>query len=195
MNVCEGSGREPSYRDDVSWFALQVHTRREKWIAHALRASGKTVCLPLQYNVKEWSDRRMRVELPLFPGYVFCQIDHTSGPSVFEVPGVLSIVGSAARGIPIDPEEAKALQVLELARVNVEPWPCLKTGDRVIVEGGALDGLVGILLESKKNARVVVSMTLLNRAVAVEVDRAAIRPVTPFKQYASVRVPVISGYC
>jgi transcription antitermination factor NusG len=193
MQVCEGSAREPNDMQDAPWYVLQVHTRREKWIAHALRTSGKTVCLPLQDSLREWSDRRTRVELPLFPGYVFCQFDLASGASIFEVPGVLSIVGSGGRGIAIEPEEAQALQALERAKVSVDPWPCLKAGDWVVVESGALYGLIGILLDSRKTARVVVSMTLLNRAVAVEVDRAAVKPVKQPKQYAPVRAALGSS--
>lgn len=193
MEATEGPARGLSYTSIAKWYVLRVHARREKWIANALRTIGNTVCLPLHGSLRQWSDRRTRIDVPVFPGYVFCQFNSATGAQIFQVPGVLSILGSGGRATPIEPEEVQALQVLERAKVSADPWPCLKAGDWVVIESGALDGLIGILQDSRKSARVVVSVSLLNRAVAVEVDRASVRPISPPKYASPCSLTAVAG--
>ncbi|MDP8989499.1 MAG: hypothetical protein M3N41_05380, partial [Acidobacteriota bacterium] len=114
------------------WYVLRVHTRREKWIAEGLRNAGYEVCLPLQRNRRRWSDRSGIVERPIFPGYVFCSFDRRDRGPIVRMSGVLEILGNGGKAAPLAPEEVQALRVLERAKVPVDPWPYLKTGDWVV---------------------------------------------------------------
>lgn len=165
-----------------SWFAVRVRARRERSVAEGLKNLGFAVCLPLQSSFRRWSDRRKRVEIPIFEGYTFCRFEVADRSKILGTPGVISILGSRGRPTPIEPAELLALQVLERAKVAVRPWPYLKAGDSVIIDGGALDGLVGVLQQAKKSTHVVVSVGLMQRSVAVEIDRAFVRPISPLKR-------------
>ena len=158
-----------------SWYVLRVHSRREKWIAQGLRTAGHEVCLPLTSSRRRWSDRSKNIEWPIFPGYVFCQFDTGDRVPILQTPGVLSILGTAGKAMPLAPEEVQSLRVLERATVQVDSQPFLYVGDWVVIEGGPLDGLIGILKGNRKSTRVIVSVGLLQRSVAVELDRASVR--------------------
>jgi transcription antitermination factor NusG len=119
------------------------------------------------------------VDLPLFPGYVFCRLQPSSRLPVLTTPGVVSIIGSGKTPQPVEPEELAAIQSLVRSGMPAIPWPFLKAGERVRIEHGALVGIEGILTAVKKESRVVLSVTLLQRSVAVEVDRNFIRPILP----------------
>jgi transcription antitermination factor NusG len=164
-----------SAEPQTSWYVLRVHSRREKWIARGLRTAGHEVCLPLTSSLRRWSDRSKNVDWPIFPGYVFCQFESRNRVPVLQTPGVLSILGIAGKAVPLEPYEVQSLQVLERATVRVDSQPFLYVGDWVAIEGGPLDGLIGILKDSRKSTRVIVSVSLLQRSVAVELDRASVR--------------------
>jgi len=159
----------------ASWFVLRVHSRREKWIAQGLRSAGHQVCLPLTSSPRRWSDRSKNIEWPIFPGYVFCQFESRNRVPILQIPGVLSILGVAGKAMPLEPDEVQSLQVLERATVQVDSQPFLYVGDWVVIHGGPLDGLIGILKGNRKSTRVIVSVGMLQRSVAVELDRSAVR--------------------
>src|SRR5579871_5208373 len=160
-----------------NWYVLQVCPRREKWIADALRTKEYQVCLPLNFDRRQWSDRRKIVEVPVFPGYIFCEFDSNLQNPILETPGVFSILRTGRKPTPLEPDELQALRVLERAEVPMEPWPYLAVGDRVVVVGGVLDSLTGVLQNVKKVTRVVISVNLLQRAVSVEVPREFVKPL------------------
>lgn len=182
MSKSEVSGRAASATVSCAWYVLQVHARRERWVSNWLIREGYEVCLPLRSSFRQWSDRNQRIESPVFSGYVFCKFDILQRTSILQTPGVLSILGNKGQAIPLELAELQALQVLERAKVEVLPWPFLKAGDCVMIAGGPLDGLVGILENYKKSARVVVSIGLLQRSVAVEIERSAVKPINPRKR-------------
>ncbi len=161
-----------------NWYALQVFAGKEKWTAQHLEYRGYEQLLLLYRKERQWSDRRKRVDLPVFPGYVFCRYDPAHRVSLLSVPGVIRAVGFRNQPIPVVEEEIAALRRLQHLPGLLLPWSYLREGDRVRIEGGALDGLVGTLVQVKKAARVVVSVTLLQRSVAVEVDESRLRPAT-----------------
>ncbi len=162
---------------DAPWFALHVRSRCEKAVAAALRSKGYDEFLPLYRSRNRWSDRLKDVDLPLFPGYVFCRLEPARRLPVLITPGVVSIIGSGKIPQPVAPEELAAIQVLAKSGLPAVPWPHLKAGERVRIERGALEGIEGILTAMKKECRVVLSVTLLQRSVAVEIDRNFIRPI------------------
>jgi len=159
-----------------SWYGIYVESRHEKFVASLLANKGFDVCLPLSRTLNQWKDRRAPVEAPIFPGYVFCLFDQAERTPILSTPGVVRILGCGRQAMPLDPEEVCALQALERAKAAVEPWPFVKAGEWVCITHGALEGLTGMVVKCKKGLRVVVSVALLQRSVAVEVDRLQIRP-------------------
>jgi len=159
------------------WYAIRVKSRFEKVVSEVLRGKGYEEFLPLYSSSREWSDRVKVVQLPLFAGYVFLRLDITQRLPVLQTPGVVSFVSMGADPATIEPEEIEAIRRILQTGLPVGPWPYLREGQEVEVDRGALKGLRGILLKVKNSHRLVVSVNMLQRSVAVEVDRDAVRPV------------------
>jgi transcription antitermination factor NusG len=135
--------------------------------------------LPLYPCKRPWSDRVKVVDLPLFPGYVFGRFGYPERLRVLEIPGVTSVVGFNGQDAAIPQTEIRAIQKLLACGYPVEPWEYLRLGECVRIEDGPLAGVQGILVNEKSSLRVVVNVELLQRSVAVEVDRTALTGVTP----------------
>lgn len=165
----------------VSWFALYVRSRHEKVVATLLRMKGFETCLPLVKSLRQRVDREKWIDVPAFPGYVFCEFDSTHRAPIASTSGVVSVVSAGKDLLQVEPHEILRLQALERISPVVEPWPYLAAGQEVRIEGGPFDGLTGFLTDCRKVTRVVVSLSLLLRSVAVEVDRARVVPVLPSK--------------
>jgi len=161
---------------DLPWFALQVRARHETGVASFLEAKGYEQFVPLYKCRKRWSDRIKVMEAPLFPGYLFCRFDPQYRLPILKTPGVMQIVGYNRVPTPIDESEINAIQTLIGSGLPTQPWPFLTVGDRVRIESGSLCGLEGIVVKLKQNHRLVVSITLLRRSVAVEIDSALVEP-------------------
>jgi transcription antitermination factor NusG len=156
----------------LAWHALRVRPRYEKIAGEILKAKGYEEFVPLHRVRRAWSDRIAELDLPLFPGYVFCHFDiEDRRVPIMSTPGVLQLVGVAE-----DSEIAAVRQVIA-SGLAAEPCHYLPIGSRVQVHTGALSGLEGILLQVKKNYQLVISVSLLQRSVAVEIDSAWITPV------------------
>jgi transcription antitermination factor NusG len=158
----------------LDWFAISVKTRTEKSVARMLDTKGFEDFVPTYKETHQWSDRRKQIEMPLFTRYVFCRFDHRFRLPVLTTPGVLSIVGTPAGPTPIEQREIDALRLVSRAGVECQPWPFLQPGEKVRVRRGVLTGIEGVLLRSKKDCRLVLSVTLLQRSVAIEVDAASV---------------------
>jgi transcription antitermination factor NusG len=177
VHECFGVSME-STNEKYPWFALQVKSRREHIVCSHLQAKGYECFLP-QYKCKRrWSDRIKEVVLPLFAGYVFCRFDPENRLPIMVVPGVIVIVGAAKKPTPVDDSEISVIQTIAKSGLPCQPWPFLRVGARVRVDYGALQGIEGILSSFKSQQRIVVSVTLLQRSVALEVDRAWLSPVS-----------------
>jgi transcription antitermination factor NusG len=161
----------------VSWFALQTRSRWEGTAAGLLRAKGLETLLPTYSTKRKWSDRNKTVESPLFPGYVFCRFDVHNRLPVLITPGVISVVGRGKTPVAIDDLEILSIQAAIQSGVPVEPWPYVEIGERVRIKNDVLDGMEGILTSFKGSDRVVISVTLLRRSVALEIDRSRITPL------------------
>jgi transcription antitermination factor NusG len=161
----------------VSWYALQVRSRKENYVASQITGQGYECLLPTYKSVRQWSDRVKELEQPLFPGYLFCRFDYQDRRPLITTPGVLQIVGSGRQAVPVPDEEIRSLQLALSSSLSKQPWPYLEVGQRVRVNYGSLTGLEGILVNLKGNHRVVLSITLLQRSVAMEVDSGWITPV------------------
>jgi transcription antitermination factor NusG len=153
-----------------SWYALQVNCRKELSVAAQIEGRGLECFLPTYKSLRKWSDRTKEIQQALFPGYLFSRFTYEDRQQVVTSPGVLQVVGNGKVAIPVPDSEIEALQLAMRSEVASEPWPYLKTGERVKVNCGNLSGLEGILIHFKGNHRVVLSVTLLQRSLALEVD-------------------------
>ena len=160
-----------------AWFALTAKPRHEKSVALHLSTKGLESYLPLYRTRRRWSDRVQSVELPLFPGYVFCRFAYSSRLPVLNTPGVRSIVGYTNTPTPVADEEISRIRAIQASGLPAQPWPYIQVGQRTRIEHGAMAGLEGVLIREKDALRVVVSVELLHRSVAVEIDRDMIRAV------------------
>lgn len=169
--------QERSESPVLPWFALQVWSRRESLIATHLLGQGYECFLPISKCIRRWSDRMKEVEQPLFPGYLFCRFDlHNRGPLLM-TPGVRQIVGVGRSPVPVEEAEVEAIRQALASGLPSQPWPYLQVGQRVRVSHGSLNNLEGILVNFKGSNRVVLSVTLLQRSVAMEIDLAWVTPV------------------
>ena len=172
-SFCSGAER------NHPWYAIQVRPRFERIVAAKLLAKGYEGFLPLYRCRRRWSDRIKEIELPLFDGYMFCRFDVTKRLPILVTPGVIRVVGTASTPTPVDDAEIAAIFSIVMAGAQAEPHPYLHVGQRVRIDRGTLSGVEGILLAEKKPARLVVSVTLLRRSVAVEIDESWVSPVGP----------------
>jgi transcription antitermination factor NusG len=159
---------EPSTEE---WLAVTVKPKHEKLASVALRNKGCEEFLPLYRVRNRWSDRVKEVELPLFPGYLFCRPRRMHPAHILATLGVKEFVEFGAGPAPIPAQEIQVIRTLVDSGLPLGPMPFLKVGQRVRIARGALRDVEGILLELKDDLRLVVSMNLLQRSVAVTIDR------------------------
>lgn len=152
--------------DSYSWFALTARPRHEKSVAENLRSKGLESFVPLYRARRQWAHGVTYVDLPLFPGYVFCRFAHAGRLPVLKTPGA-----------PVADQEIKRIQAIQASGLPAQPWPYPRVGQRARIERGSLAGLEGVLIREKESLRVVVSVESLHRAVAVEIGRDIIRAV------------------
>jgi transcription antitermination factor NusG len=176
--------------DAQRWFALQVRTRWESSAALLLSGKGYQTLLPTYKTRKCWNGRLREINTPLFQGYVFCRFDAQQRLPILVTPGVIAVVGRGKVPLPVDDGEIAAIQAVESSGFRVEPWPFLELGQKVRIDSYALQGLEGILINFKGNQRIVVSVSLLRRSVALEIDRCCVRPVGPAR--AAVLEQIVS---
>jgi transcription antitermination factor NusG len=176
--------------DGLRWFALQVRSRWEGSTALLLSGKGYQTLLPTYQTKKRWNGRLTQLNAPLFPGYVFCQFDALNRLPILVTPGVIAVVGRGRVPVPVDDAEISGIQAIVSSGLPAEPWPYLEIGQKIRIESHALYGLEGVLTKVKGNHRIVVSVSLLRRSVALEIDRTCVSPLGPTR--ASVLGPVTS---
>ena len=164
------------------WFALRTRSNFERMVASALRGKGYEEFLPLYWGLHRRAHSMREIELPLFPGYVFCRFDVNKRLPILVTPGVVLIVGIGRAPYPVEDSEIAALQSIVKSGLHAEPWPFLKLGQSLRIDRGALEGVEGILVGVKKPYRLVVSVTLLQRSVAVEIDFDCVTPIPSCEQ-------------
>lgn len=136
-----------------------------------LENSGFECFLPLSKSTRKWTDRLKEIELPLFPGYLFCRMNPNDRLPVLMIPGVMQIAGAGKTPIPVEEHEIAAIQQVEKSSVSTMPWPYLKIGNIAKIEEGPLRGLSGIVIRIKSGLKLVLSVELLQRSIAVEIER------------------------
>ena len=162
------SNIEPSSKP--LWYAAYTRANHERRVAQQLAERGVENFLPQYESVRNWKDRKVRLQMPLFPGYVFVHLALQNRLQVLQVPGVACLVGFAGRPVAVPEEEFGRIRGFLKLGIRAEPHPYLKSGARVRVRSGPLEGMQGIVVRRKNGSRLVVSIELIQRAVAVEVE-------------------------
>jgi transcription antitermination factor NusG len=159
------------------WYAVMVKGQQERFIHEAFQQKAIESFLPLYWAARRWSDRVKRVQLPLFPGYLFCRFQPFQRLPLLRTPGVKTIVSSGSEMLPVANEDILRIRRLIASNCSLEPWPFLQAGRRVRVHSGPLDGLEGIFAEFRGACGVVVSLELLQRSVMVSLAREQVTPI------------------
>ena len=163
-----------------NWHAIFTRHQFERSVAASLSSKGHEIYLPLCHSLRRWQDRTKHLWLPLFPGYVFICEGLDRQFQIITTPGVISVVGCAGRPAIVPQDELDAIRQVIESRVPVVSHPFLQRGDRVRVKSGPLMGLEGILTRKKGVDRLVVSIEMLGRSAAVEIDSRNVERIGPF---------------
>jgi transcription antitermination factor NusG len=159
----------PSYLEE-RWFAAQTCANHEKRVQEQLSLRSVELYLPVYSSIRRWKDRRVSLDLPLFPGYVFVRLALRDRLKVLQTPSVVRLVGFGGIPTPLPDRDIDVLRHGLSKDLPVLPHPYLEVGQRVRVKTGTLRGLEGILVRKKKVSRFVISLSLIRRSVAVEID-------------------------
>src|SRR5258707_7225942 len=159
------------------WYAAYTSANHEKRVAEQFVVRDVEHFLPSYKSVRRWKDRRVTLEMPLFPGYVFVCMALRDRLQVQQVPGVAHLVGFGGTPAALPEEAIEALRASLESGVRAQPHPYLTLGRQVQVRSGPLAGMQGILLRRKGNFRVVISIELIQRSVAVDVDAVEVEPI------------------
>ena len=159
------------------WYALYVRSRHEKVAERLLRGKGYAAFSPVYRTRRRRADRTKELDVPLFPGYVFCQFDPNCRLPILTTPGVVMVVSAGNSPQPVEDAEIASIQRIVTSGCPVQPWPFLRDGQKVRIQAGALCGAEGTLLRIKNGYRLVASVILLQRSLAVELDQDSVVPV------------------
>jgi transcription antitermination factor NusG len=160
------------------WYAASTLSNHEKRVAEQLHGRAVEHFLPLYGSVRRWNDRRVELQMPLFPGYVFVRLALRDRLRVLEIPSVARLIGFGGPPVALPDHEMEAMRIGLASQLHAEPHPYLKVGRRVRVVGGPLAGLEGRIARKKKQLRFVISLDLIMRSVAVEMDAADLQAVS-----------------
>lgn len=160
----------------LQWFALSVKPRFDKAVAVTLANKGFEAFLALTKKRTAYGVRYREVELPVFPGYIFCRFNVLSRLPILTTPGVLQILGIGGRPFPVLDDEIASLKTALEARISIQPFPFPPIGHEVYIEKGALAGVHGTVVDVKNSRRIVLSITLLQRSVLLETDFSQVAP-------------------
>jgi len=165
-----------AYREK-RWYAAYTSANHEKRVAEQLVVRDVEHFLPVYESVRRWKDRRVTLKCRCFPGYVFVCMALRDRLQVQQVPGVANLVGFGGTPAALPKEAIEALRASLESGVRAQPHPYLTLGRQVQVRSGPMAGMQGILLQRKGRFRVVISIELIERSVAVELDEADLRPL------------------
>lgn len=161
----------------LPWFALRVRNRAEELVGSALESKGYQVFVPTYLDVRRYASCVKKVDAALYPGYLFCRLEVNNRLPLLTTPGVHHIVSLGGVPCPIDEAEISAIRLVVDSKLPAIPWPYLTAGHRARIESGPFVGLEGIVILLKGRERLVLSVHLLQRSVAVEIDRSWVRPM------------------
>lgn len=163
------------------WYAVYTYPRHEKTVADQLEAKGVETFLPTAVTERRRKDRRVKLQTPIFPGYVFTRIDIGERNKVLGAFGVVRILSRNGQPMPIDSTEIEGVRICAERVSKFETQPLLEIGDRVRVRSGILEGLEGFITNQKKDRRLIVPITLTHQAISFEVDIELLERLEPEK--------------
>jgi transcription antitermination factor NusG len=172
---------EPNGPGSISsqWYALYTRSRFEKKMLGELTDRSIEVFLPMREILSRWKDRKKRIWIPLFPGYIF--VNHVDTPAnrfrILNIPGAVRFVGLEGHANPIPEEQIQYVRRFLEASIAIDPYPYMQVGTRVEVIAGPLKGIQGILVEKRGRFRFVIQVDLIRQAVSVEIDSSDVRPL------------------
>jgi len=175
-NIATEARRSLAAETDTLWYAAYTSANHEKRVAEQLGVRSIEHFVPLYESERRWKDRKVRLQLPLFPGYVFVRLALSDRLRVLQVPGVARLVGFNGSPCALPDSEIEALKAGLASGVRAEPHPYLTVGRRVRVKAGPLAGMEGVLTRKRNGARFVISLDLIMRSVAVDVDALELEP-------------------
>jgi transcription antitermination factor NusG len=161
----------------LEWNAVYTRHQHEKFVAASLAGNGFEVFLPTYETIRQWTDRKKRLSLPLFPCYVFVRSHFERQFQIITTPGIHSMVMFAGRPAVISEIEVNAIRRAVDSKLGIEPHPFLRCGDWVRVTSGPLTDVEGILIRRKSSYRLILSAELLGKSIAVEMDAFSVRPI------------------
>jgi transcription antitermination factor NusG len=167
-------------QEPANWYAVQTRARNEKAISERLQEQGLTTFLPLVTEIRKWSDRKKKIELPLFSCYVFVKLVPSNNDErmrVYRTNGVFRIVSMRGEAIPIPDEQIDALRTVVTQQVPWSAHPFLKIGQRVRIRGGSLEGVEGVLLSQNEGRTLIISVDAIQRSLAVRVEGYEVEPL------------------
>ena len=162
---------------DKCWLAVQVRPRYEMISAGILKDKGYEQYVPLYRSMRQWSDRKKEISLPLFTGYVFCRFSPDVFGPILTTYGVIRIIRSGENFAHIEDAEIERIRAVENCKLNVQPCPYLKLGDRVRINDGPLSGIEGVLSSFKNRNHLVVSIKTIQGSIAVDVEGWTVTPI------------------
>jgi transcriptional antiterminator NusG len=175
------SQEQPTKRDiwTPRWYALYTRSRFEKRMLSELTDRNIEVFLPMREVLSRWKDRKKRIWIPLFPGYIF--VNHVDTPEnrykILNVPGAVRFVSIQGHAEPIPEEQIQSVRRFLESNIAIDPYPYMKLGSRVEIFAGPLKGIQGILVKKRGRFRFVLQVDLIRQAVSVEIDASDVRPV------------------
>ncbi|MGA8213426.1 MAG: transcription termination/antitermination NusG family protein [Candidatus Sulfotelmatobacter sp.] len=178
-------GGEPDVGAD-RWYAVYVRSRHEKAVENSLRGKGYAVFSPSYRTKRKRFDRIAEIDIALFPGYVFCHFDSNKRLPILMTPGIVGVVGRGKKPEPVDDSEIASVRAVAMSGRPVQPWPFLRLGQRIRLQAGPLTGAEGIFLRVKDEYHLVVSITLLQRAVSVVIEKDAVAPLFSGERHAEL---------
>ncbi|HLM81874.1 MAG TPA: UpxY family transcription antiterminator [Terriglobales bacterium] len=161
----------------MKWYAVSVRSRHEKLVTRHLEHQGLNHFLPVYRSVRRWKDRRQELDMALFPGYVFVNLNLRDRLRVLRAPGAVQFVTFQGQPAAIPDSEIRALESSLSAGLRLQPHPYLHQGARVRLKRGPLVGAEGIMIRRKERFRLVLSIDLIMRSVVFEVDEADVEPI------------------
>ncbi len=165
--------------EEPRWYAIRTRARHEKAVTAQLERIGVTTILPLVRQTHRWSDRQKTIQCVLFDCYTFVRPESYSEKylHIVRTPGVVGFVGIRGAGLPIPDKEIEDIRSLLANDVPCTPYPFLRTGRRVRIRGGCMDGLEGVLVAKNSDQSLIVSVKMIQRSLAVRNDGYAVEPV------------------
>lgn len=165
------------HNESEQWFAIYVRSHFERTVEQGLRGKGYEAFSPFYQTIRKRSGRTKILDLPLFPGYVFCFFNPHRRLPILTTPGIVNVLGPGNVPEPVKLSEICSIRTVAQCGQPVKPWPFLEEGHKVRIEAGPLSGTEGTLLRVKNQFKLVVSVTLLQRSIAVELDQEMVCPL------------------